>query len=83
MSACDMWSSSSAQSYVDLFIHNGVGSTSEALTTLVSDIIEGNSNPCTGESTPGWRAAGVEVQVQAMRDVPLHVQVGTRLDLWL
>jgi len=64
--------------YVNLYVHNGVSATSEALALRAAEIIDGHVNPCTGDATPGWRAAGVEVTVSVMADVPLHVKVGTR-----
>jgi uncharacterized phage protein gp47/JayE len=60
---------------VRLYIHNGAGDTSLALVDRVVEIIEGEAD-YTGIITPGWRAAGVEVIVAAMNDVPvtLHLE---------
>lgn len=54
---------------VDLYVHNGAGRTSADLVAAVRAIIEGGG----GQSTPGWRAAGVEVRYHAMADVPVSV----------
>lgn len=58
---------------VDLYVHNGVGGTSQALVERVRALVEGDRDEYTGTITPGWRAAGVEVRYHAMTDVPLHV----------
>lgn len=57
---------------VNVFIHNGVGGTSSALLTNVTNIINGYylSN---GTPVPGWKSAGVHAVVAAATEVPIDV----------
>lgn len=57
---------------VNCYIHNGVGSTSSALVTLATQIINGYYDS-TGAAVPGWKAAGVNVTVAAATELPLAV----------
>lgn len=52
---------------VDLYVHNGVGATSDALLAVVASLIEGD------DTNPGYRAAGSQVLYHAAADVPLTV----------
>lgn len=58
---------------VVLYIHNGVGATSAALVAEVSRIIEGSRDLATGTYTPGYRPAGMRVDVLAMVEQPVNV----------
>jgi len=58
---------------VDLYVHNGVGGTSDALLAIVESLIEGDS------VNPGYRAAGSQVVYHAAADVPLNVSLRVRL----
>lgn len=50
-------------SLVQCYIHNGVGSTSSALVTRAREVIYGYYE--NGQAVPGWKAAGVKVEVFA------------------
>ncbi|MGF6641778.1 baseplate J/gp47 family protein [Paraburkholderia sp. MM6662-R1] len=58
--------------YVQCFIHNGVGSTSSALVAQANQIIYGYYLP-DGTPVPGWKAAGVKVDISAATEMPLAV----------
>lgn len=47
---------------VNVYIHNGVGATSDALVAETSKVLHGYTTS-SGESVTGWKAAGVKVQV--------------------
>lgn len=57
---------------VQCYIHNGVGHTSSALITQAAKILYGyvDSN---GNKVPGWKAAGVHVDVYAATEIPLSI----------
>jgi uncharacterized phage protein gp47/JayE len=57
---------------VNVFIHNGVGSTSGALITAASTTLYGYTNP-DGSKVAGWKAAGVPVNVYAATETPLDM----------
>lgn len=57
---------------LNVYIHNGVGSTSSALVTLVSKILSGYYDS-TGAPVPGWVAAGVHLVVAAATEVPVAI----------
>jgi len=56
---------------VDLYVHNGVGGTSSALVTQCLNVINGyiDSN---GNKIPGWKAAGVVVNVFAATEIVVN-----------
>ncbi len=58
---------------VELYLHNGVGSTSAALVTRTQAIIDGYRDDAQDLIVPGYRPAGMAVACQAMSDVPLTV----------
>lgn len=64
--------------YVRYFIYSSAGLPSEALLTKAQLIIDGWEDGNTGVITPGYRAGGVRMDVDAMseRAVPLTVTVG-------
>lgn len=57
---------------VECYIHNGIGGTSNNLVSRAVEIIYGyydqNNNP-----VPGWKAAGVQVEVFAAGETPVNV----------
>lgn len=57
---------------VNCYIHNGIGATSSALVNRAREILYGyyDSN---GQRVPGWKAAGVNVNVYAATEQPLNV----------
>jgi uncharacterized phage protein gp47/JayE len=57
---------------VDCFIHNGAGGTSAALAAEAKKIIDGYREP-DGTPVPGWKAAGVIVNVYAAQEVVVAV----------
>lgn len=57
---------------VDCFIHNGAGGTSAALVAETKKIIDGYREP-DGTPVPGWKAAGVIVNVYAAQEVMVSV----------
>lgn len=59
-------------SLVNCYIHNGVGSTSSALLTQASNVVYGYTDS-NSVKVPGWKAAGVNVQVYAATEVPVAV----------
>lgn len=52
-------------SLVRCYVHNGVGATSSALVNKARDVLYGYRDPVTGQAVPGWKAAGVRVEVFA------------------
>lgn len=61
--------------HVDLFVHNGSGGTSPALVARAAALVEGYDDPATGKPVPGWRPAGMRVDVLAMEEIPVAVSV--------
>lgn len=57
---------------VDCYIHNGTGGTSAALVAEAKKIIDGYRRP-DGAAVPGWKAAGVIVNVVAAQEVNVSV----------
>lgn len=51
-------------SLVNCYVHNGVGATSSALLAHARDVVYGYTD-ASGNKIPGWKAAGVNVQVYA------------------
>lgn len=58
--------------WVKLYVHNGSGATSGALVALTQNVINGYTD-VQGNQIPGWKAAGVKVDVLAATDAPLNV----------
>lgn len=69
--------------HVDLFVHNGGGGTSARLVERTQEIIEGYDDPATGKPVPGWRPAGMRVDVIAMAEISVAVEVGAEVPLSL
>lgn len=57
---------------VDCYIHNGTGSTSSALIAQAQRIIDGYYDD-TGTAVPGYKAAGIPVNVYAAAEVAVNV----------
>jgi uncharacterized phage protein gp47/JayE len=57
---------------VNLYVHNGVGSTSGDLVTQTVTVMFGYVDG-TGKKIPGWKAAGIHLVVAAATEVPLAV----------
>lgn len=55
-----------------VYIHNGSGSTSTDLVTAAQTVIDGYETT-DGTPVPGWKAAGVKVEVSAATEVPVDV----------
>lgn len=58
--------------YVKCYVHNGIGSTSPALVARAKEVIEGYIDP-NGAKVPGWKAAGVKVDVLAATETGVAV----------
>ena len=73
-SVVEPWLTDSNQpiSLVNCYVHNGVGSTSSALVTQAKAVVYGyyDSN---GNAVPGWKAAGVHVEVYAATEQTVNV----------
>ena len=57
---------------VRVVVHNGVGSTSVALRARVLDLLNGHVGP-DGVAVPGWKAAGVKVEVAAATEQAVNI----------
>lgn len=60
--------------YVQLYIHNGAGATSAQLVKAVADIVEGYEDAA-GNLVPGYRPAGMRVDVVAMVEIAVNVHL--------
>lgn len=58
---------------VDLYLHNGVGSTTAPLVARAQALIDGYRDDAQDLIVPGYRPAGMAVACQAISDVPLTV----------
>lgn len=58
---------------VELYLHNGAGSTTQALVDRAQRLIDGYRDDAQGLIVPGYRPAGMAVVCQALADVPLTV----------
>ncbi|CAB4137099.1 Baseplate protein J-like [uncultured Caudovirales phage] len=58
--------------WVQLYVHNGVGSTSAGLVTRAAEVIHGYYD-AKGNPVPGWKAAGVQVDVAAATQTAVPV----------
>lgn len=58
---------------VELYLHNGVGSTTQALVDRAQRLIDGYRDDAQDLIVPGYRPAGMAVVCQAITDVPLTV----------
>jgi len=68
------WLTDSSQpiSLVNCYIHNGSGGTSNALVTRAREVLYGYYD-ATGNAIPGWKAAGVKVEVYAASELSLAI----------
>lgn len=67
-------------SLVEVYIHNGSGATSSDLVNKARDVVYGYTDPVTQVKVPGWKAAGVQVNVYACTEQALNVY-GTLTEL--
>jgi len=58
--------------WVQLFVHNGKGSTSGGIVTQVASVIQGYVD-ANGNKVPGWKAAGVKVDVAAATEINVNL----------
>lgn len=56
-----------------IYIYNGAGQTSDALIAAAQKVIDGYYDPFTQTSTPGYRPAGVYVDVRRMTETPVNI----------
>jgi uncharacterized phage protein gp47/JayE len=66
--------------HVTLFIHNGAGATSADLVTAVQRKIDGWRDPASGAYAPGYRPAGMRVDVRAMAETAVDVELRVQTD---
>lgn len=73
-SIVEPWLTDSAQpiSLVNCYIHNGSGGTSSALVLRAKEVLYGYYDAL-GNAVPGWKAAGVKVEVFAASELSLSV----------
>lgn len=57
---------------VQCYIHNGVGNTSSDLIAQAQKVLYGYTDS-SGNKVPGWKAAGVHVDVYAATEIPLNI----------
>lgn len=60
-------------SLVYCYVHNGVGTTTGALVSEVAKVLHGYVDEDTGLKVPGWKAAGVKLEVAAATEVALDI----------
>lgn len=58
---------------VRLYIHNGAGDTTQALIDRAQQIIDGYIDEDTGDKIPGWRSAGIRVEVGTLDEYPVDL----------
>lgn len=61
--------------HVNLYVHNGSGSTSSRLIARAQEIVDGYDDPTTAVPVPGYRPAGMRVDVIAMQEIPVNVSI--------
>lgn len=64
---------------VRLYIHNGAGATTQALIDRAQQIIDGYIDEDTGDKVPGWRSAGIHVEVGTLDEYPVDLTAVVRL----
>ncbi|WP_431860118.1 baseplate J/gp47 family protein [Azospirillum sp.] len=60
--------------HVSLYVYNGSGNTSAALVEEVRRVIDGYDD-ADGELVPGFRPAGMRVDVRAMTEIPINASI--------
>lgn len=60
-------------SWIQIFVHNGVGSTSSPLVALVDKVLRGYTDPLTGLKIAGWKAAGTKLDVAAATEITTNL----------
>lgn len=68
---------------VNLYIHNGTGGTSQALVDAVTGIVEGEWDSANERWTPGYRPAGMRVDVHAMQEQAVDIAIEITADAGL
>lgn len=68
---------------VNCHIHNGTGGTTQALVDAVTDIIEGTWDSANGRWNPGYRPAGMRVDVLAMQEQAVDIATEITADAGL
>lgn len=61
--------------HATMFIHNGTAGTSAALVAQVARVIDGYIDPATLLRVPGWRPAGMRVDIAAMTEIAVPVAI--------
>ena len=74
------WTRDSNQpiSLVNVYVHNGVGSTSVALVARANEVLYGYTD-ASGTAVAGWKAAGVKMVVAAAAEIPVNVTAAVTL----
>lgn len=65
--------SSQPISLINVYVHNGEGSTSSTLVNRVDTVLRGYVDPATGLKVPGWKAAGVKLVTAAATEVTVAI----------
>jgi hypothetical protein len=65
--------SSQPISLVEVYVHNGQGSTSSGLVALADKILRGYQDTATGKKVPGWKASGTHLVTAAATEVPVGI----------
>jgi uncharacterized phage protein gp47/JayE len=60
-------------SWIQIYVHNGVGATSSDLVALVDKVLRGYTDPATGAKIPGWKAAGTKLDTAAAAEVKVNL----------
>lgn len=74
-SVFEPWTADSTQpvGWVQVFVHNGTGGTSASLVARTKDVLFGYMDPLTGQRVPGYKAAGIRLDVTAATEVPVSL----------
>lgn len=67
--------------HVDIYVHNGVGNTSPALVARADALVQGYEDPATGEVVDGYRPTGMRVDLHAMAEIPVAVELEAEVPL--
>jgi uncharacterized phage protein gp47/JayE len=72
---------SESTGHMDLFVHNGGGRTSAALVARAQQLVDGYDDETTGLPVSGYRPGGMRVDVSAMTEIPVPVQLSVDVPL--
>jgi len=64
--------------HVAMFVHNGSGATSAGLVDMVQTLVDGYRDTDAGVWIGGWRPTGMRVDVVAMSDLTVDVEIEAR-----